>query len=78
MSKNWNMTFPQNYYDIRDAKKEDASARDAARADLKEIIALELEEDARADGKAFNVCKGCGHMLFHANMDVAQKCGKLA
>jgi ubiquitin len=64
----------KNYYDLRDPKKEDTAARDTAR----EVEALEREEDSRSDGKAFNVCKGCGHMLFHANMDVAQKCGKLA
>ena len=80
MSAYWGAPQSRNarYYEIKDAKKEDTTARDTARGELKDIIAMELEEDARQDGKAFNVCKCCGHMLFHANLQVALECGKLA
>jgi hypothetical protein len=67
MSAYWGSPVGANYYTVRDKSRED----------LKDIIALELEEDAREDARAFNVCKDCGHTLYHANTTLANKCGKL-
>jgi hypothetical protein len=67
MSAYWGPQSGANYYTVRGD----------AREDLKEVVALELEDAARNDAKPSNSCKDCGHILFHANIKLAQECGKV-